>query len=63
MPPPHLRSVDDVIDEDADLRSSLAALGPAALRELQEVLTWPEPRRDALLTRESADQVLSHSHT
>jgi len=38
-----------MIDEDADLRSKLAALGPDALRELQEVLTWPEPRRDALL--------------
>jgi hypothetical protein len=36
-------------DEDADLRSSLAALGPAALRELHDVLTWPEPSRDALL--------------
>ena len=36
-------------DEDADLRSSLAALGPDALRELQDVLTWPEPSRDALL--------------
>jgi len=38
-----------MIDEDADLRSKLAALGPDALRELQEVLTWSEPRRDALL--------------
>jgi hypothetical protein len=38
-----------VIDEDADLRSSLAALGPDALRELQDVLTWPGPSRDALL--------------
>jgi hypothetical protein len=37
------------IDEDADLRSRLAALGPAALRELRDVLTWPQPRRDALL--------------
>jgi TfoX N-terminal domain len=27
----------------ADLRSDLAALGPAALRELQDVLTWSEP--------------------
>jgi hypothetical protein len=36
-------------EEDADLRSGLASLGPAALRELREVLTWPEPWRDALL--------------
>jgi hypothetical protein len=41
--------VDDLIDEDADLRASLAALGPAALRDLHDVLTWPEPSRDALL--------------
>ena len=38
-----------LIDEDADLRSSLAALGPDALRQLQDVLTWPELRRNALL--------------
>ncbi len=38
-----------LIDEDADLRSGLAALGPAALRELREVLTWPQRRRDDLL--------------
>jgi hypothetical protein len=38
-----------LIDEDADLRSSLAALGPDALLELQDVLTWPELSRDALL--------------
>lgn len=38
-----------LVDEDADLRSSLAALGPAALRELQDVLTWPQPQRDGLL--------------
>ena len=36
------------IDEDADLRSNLAALGPDSLRELQNVLTWPQPMRDAL---------------
>jgi hypothetical protein len=41
--------VDDAFDEDADLRSSLAAFGPDALRELQDVLTWPQPRRDAFL--------------
>jgi hypothetical protein len=38
-----------MIDGDADLRSSLAALGPAALRELHDVLTWPEASRGALL--------------
>ena len=38
-----------MIDEDADIRSNLAPLGPAALRELQDVLTWPGSRRDALL--------------
>jgi hypothetical protein len=37
------------LDEDVDLRSSLAALGPAPLRELCDVLTWPQPSRDALL--------------
>ena len=37
------------IDEDARLRASLAALGPAALRELSDVLRWPPPRRDMLL--------------
>ena len=34
------------IVEDADLRSNLAALD--SLRELQNVLTWPQPMRDAL---------------
>jgi hypothetical protein len=38
-----------MVDEDADFRSSLATLGPAALRELEDVLTWPEPSREALL--------------
>jgi hypothetical protein len=37
-----------VIDEDAGLRSNLASLGPDALRQLQGVLTWPQPSRDAL---------------
>jgi hypothetical protein len=36
-------------DEDADIRSNLAALGPTALSELQDVLTWPQPRRDEFL--------------
>ena len=35
-----------MMDEDADLRAGLAALGPDALRELQKVLTWPQQRRD-----------------
>src|SRR3954462_10772490 len=30
------------------LRSNLAALGPDALCELEDVLTWPQPPRDAL---------------
>lgn len=44
---PHDRT--QLIDEDAELRSGLAALNPAARRELGEVLAWPESRRDALL--------------
>jgi hypothetical protein len=36
-------------DEDADLRLNLAALRPAALRELQDVLSWPQPKRDAFV--------------
>jgi hypothetical protein len=53
--PPRARSLPvpegrpPILDEDADLRSGLAALGPAALRELRDVLTWPESWRDALL--------------
>jgi hypothetical protein len=39
----------DPLDEDRDLRNGLTALGQAALRELQDVLTWPQERRDALL--------------
>ena len=39
----------DPADEGADPRSNLAALGPDALRELHDVLTWPQPSRDALL--------------
>jgi hypothetical protein len=39
----------ELFDEDADIRSNLAALGPDALRELQDVLTWPQPRRDEFL--------------
>jgi len=39
----------DSFDEDADLRSRLATLGPDALGELQDILTWPEPSRDTLL--------------
>ena len=37
------------LDEDAELRSGLAALGAPARRQLRDVLTWPEGRRDALL--------------
>jgi hypothetical protein len=35
-------------DEDAGLRRNLAALGADSLRELQDVLTRPQPMRDAL---------------
>jgi hypothetical protein len=41
--------VDDLIDEDRVLREHLAVLAPAALRELQDVLTWPQPQRDEFL--------------
>ena len=37
------------LDEDASLRSGLAALAPAARRQLRDVLRWPDVRRDALL--------------
>ena len=37
---------ENLLDEDAELRSDLAALGPAYLRELDEVLSWPQERRD-----------------
>ena len=40
--------MNDHFDEDADIRSNLAA-GPDALRKLQDVLTWPQPRRDEFL--------------
>jgi len=43
--------VTDLIDEDADLRSNLAALGPAALKELQDVLAGPQPKLDDFLGR------------
>jgi hypothetical protein len=43
-----LSAMKSSLEEDADLRSSLAALGPDDLRELQDVLTWPQPMRDAL---------------
>jgi hypothetical protein len=43
------RMQSDAFDEDGDLRSSLAALGHDGLRERQDVLSWPELRRDVLL--------------
>jgi hypothetical protein len=51
----------EMIGEDADLRSSLAALGLAALRQLHDVLTWPEPSRDALLRSLGGRTELSRS--
>lgn len=38
----------DLLDEDADLRRNLAALGPDALRELRPILEAPAPYRDAV---------------
>jgi hypothetical protein len=38
-----------MIDEDADLRSNLAALGPGALGELETVLKAPQTDRDEML--------------
>jgi hypothetical protein len=49
----------DPLDEDADLRSNLAALGPVALRDLQDVLTWPQPRRDKSCARSSVGEILN----
>jgi hypothetical protein len=39
----------DPSDEDADIRSHLAALGPAALDELRRVLEAPSIYRSAVL--------------
>ena len=38
-------------DEDADARSHLAALGPAALVELRRILEGPSTYRTAILRR------------
>jgi hypothetical protein len=38
-----------LFDEDADIRSHLAALGPVALSELRRVLEAPGPYRTAVL--------------
>jgi hypothetical protein len=60
-----------MIDEDADLRSNLAALGPGALRELWSVLNGPQGHRDELLrqmvgrdlTADSARQMMKISNS
>ena len=39
----------DLLDEDADIRSHLAPLGPAALAELRRILEAPATYRTALL--------------
>jgi len=44
-------------DEDADLRLNLAALGPDALRELQDVLMWPQPGGTPCCSLGSADPI------
>ncbi len=41
----------DPFDEDADVRSHLAVLGPAALAELRRVLEAPSTYRTAVLRR------------
>jgi len=41
----------DPFDEDADIRSHLAALGPAALADLRRILEGPSTYRTALLRR------------
>jgi hypothetical protein len=40
--------MDELIDEDRELRDNLASLDPDALRQLRGVLTWPRPSRDTL---------------
>jgi hypothetical protein len=44
----------DPLDEDADVRSDLVALGPAALAELRGVLEAPRTYRTAILRALSA---------
>ncbi|MEX0983919.1 MAG: hypothetical protein WD096_02595 [Actinomycetota bacterium] len=39
----------DLLDEDVELRGSLAALGDGALGELRALLTGPQEGRDRLL--------------
>lgn len=39
----------DPLDEDADIRSHLTALGPAALAELRRILEAPASRRTEIL--------------
>jgi hypothetical protein len=41
--------VADLLDEDADVRGHLVALGPASLDELRRVLEAPESYRRAVL--------------
>ena len=41
----------DLLDEDADIRTHLAALGPAALVELRRILEGPSTYREAVLRR------------
>ncbi len=36
----------DLLDEDRQLKNDLAALEPTYLRELDEVLSWSQERRD-----------------
>ena len=41
----------DLLDGDADVRSHLAVLGPAALTELRRILEGPSTYRTAILRR------------
>ena len=41
----------DLLDEDADIRTHLAALGPAALGQLRDILEAPSTYRTAILRR------------
>lgn len=39
----------DLIEDDRQLRHDLAALSPAVLAGIRDVLTWPQERRSATL--------------
>lgn len=47
----------DPFDEDADIRSHLAALGPLALAELRRILDVPSTHRNEILRALTAQPV------